>query len=192
VTISLLGELEAGDFHTAVLLTYTLGLRFFEDTVLPRLHRLGVARIGILADEHGYQQSLDDPLSAEGCGRFYLLASANLPGAGIQHAKLLWLQGRDRQLAYVGSHNLTAAGFNDQFECTACLDSRVPAHVDALRDLHTTVAQVIPRPSRGFGPTPLLLRPPRQHPRCISFPALTGRCSANWCFTQALRIECAS
>ncbi len=143
MTISLLRELEQGEFDTAVLLTYTLGLRFFEEMVLPRLHHLGVVRTAILADEHGYRQSLEDSVPPEACGRFYVLASADLPGAGIQHAKLLWLQGRERQVAYVGSHNLTAAGFNDQFECTVRLDSRVPGHVAPLREVHAAVSRVI-------------------------------------------------
>lgn len=59
--------------------------------------------------------------------------------------KLLWLQGRDRQVAYVGSHNLTAAGYNDQWECTNRLDSRDPGHVAALRDIHAVVSRLVPR-----------------------------------------------
>src|SRR5688572_11665859 len=106
MSISLLRELESGDFETAYFMTYTLNLRFFESLVLPRLQRLGVARIGILVDQKGYDDSLADPLAQEECGRSYIVAPARLPGGGIQHAKVLWLQGR-RTVAYVGSHNLT-------------------------------------------------------------------------------------
>lgn len=147
MTISLFGDLqdlERQEFDTALLLTYTLSLPFFESLMMPRLRRMGVSRIGILADEHGYQESLGHALSQGECGRSYLLAAARLPGGGIQHAKLLWLQGNE-WVAYVGSHNLTSAGYNDQVELTARLTSADPAHRQALRDIYEAVASIIPR-----------------------------------------------
>jgi hypothetical protein len=142
--LSDLQDLEGQEFDTALLVTYTLGLQFFEALVLPRLRRMGVSRIGILADDHGYLDSLTHPLGQSECGRSYVLSPARLPGGGIQHAKLLWLQGRE-WVAYVGSHNLTSAGFNDQLEVTARLTSRESAHRQALREVYEAIAPIVPR-----------------------------------------------
>ena len=38
------------DFKVALILTYTLNLHFFEQLVLPKLDRMGISHIGILAD----------------------------------------------------------------------------------------------------------------------------------------------
>ncbi len=145
--ISLLAQLDElswdsspGEFDTAFFLTYSLSLHFFEQLVLPRLTRMGVVRIGVLADERGYQASLDDPLASEQCGRAYVLGTcARL--TNLQHGKMLWLHG-DRDLAYVGSHNLTMAGFNDQLEITACLDSVDSSHRHAMLGLHRAITAI--------------------------------------------------
>jgi hypothetical protein len=63
MSISLLEELQSGEYETAMFLTYTINLRFFELMILPRLRRMGVSRVGILIDQKGYQDSLADPLA---------------------------------------------------------------------------------------------------------------------------------
>lgn len=146
MTINLLEELERrDDYDVAFFMTYTLNLQFFESLILPRLRRLNVTSIGILADRKGYEDSLDDPLGQQECGHSYILDAADLPGDAIQHAKLLWLQGRTT-VAYVGSHNLTGAGYNDQLEFTTRLESTDPGHVLALRQIHETVSRVVRGP----------------------------------------------
>lgn len=134
------GDSHLGEFDTAFFLTYSLNLRFFEQLVLPRLNRLGVVNVGILTDEHGYQASLDDPLGQEQCGRSYVVGTS-LRLTSLQHAKMLWLHGK-RDLVYVGSHNLTMSGFNDQLEITAKLDSADHTHRDALRGVHQAVSTI--------------------------------------------------
>ena len=144
MSISLLEDLQAGEYETAVFLTYTINLRFFELMILPRLRRMGVSRIGVLVDQRGYQESLADPLAQEFCGQGYILAPIHLPHGGIQHAKLLWLQKHETITAYGGSHNLTMAGYNDQVEITARLTSRDQGHTQALRELHNMVSSIVP------------------------------------------------
>src|SRR6266487_1427593 len=144
MSISLLEDLQTGEYETAVFLTYKISIRFFELMILPRLRRMGVSRIGILIDHRGYQDSLADPLRPEFCGKEYILAPVRLPHGGIQHAKLLWLQEHEKIIAYLGSHNLTTAGYNDQVEVTAKLSSTDSGHIRALRDLHEVVTSIIP------------------------------------------------
>jgi len=144
MSISLLEDLQTGEYETAVFLTFKISLRFFELMILPRLRRMGVSRIGILVDHRGYQDSLADPLRPEFCGQEYILAPVHLSQGGIQHAKLLWLQKKETITAYLGSHNLTTAGYNDQAEVTAKLTSTNSGHIQALRDLHEVVTSIIP------------------------------------------------
>jgi|GEM_PF-1769703 len=144
MSISLLEDLQVGEYETVVFLTYTINLRFFELMILPRLRRMGVSRIGVLVDQRGYQESFADPLAQEFCGQEYILAPIRLPQGGIQHAKLLWLQKYETITAYVGSHNLTMAGYNDQVEITAKLTSRDQGHIQALRELHNVVSSIVP------------------------------------------------
>jgi hypothetical protein len=144
MNICLLEDLQVGEYDTAFFLTYTIHLRFFETMILPRLRRMGVSRIGILIDQRGYHESLTDPFTPEFCGQEYILAPIRLSGGGLQHAKLIWLQKREHITAYIGSHNLTMAGYNDQLEVTAKRTSTDPGHVQALRDLYVAVSTVLP------------------------------------------------
>ncbi|GHO79501.1 hypothetical protein KSD_72720 [Ktedonobacter sp. SOSP1-85] len=135
--IILLNELQREeDYDTAFFLTYTINLSFFESMILPRLRRMGVSRIGILIDYRGYQESLEHAIPSGCCGRDYILVPIHLPKGGIQHAKLLWLQKHERITAYIGSHNLTMAGYNDQTEVTAKLMSTEQSHVQALQQIY--------------------------------------------------------
>jgi hypothetical protein len=160
MAVCLLEALERGQFDVALFLTYTLNLRFFEQLVLPRLRRTGVGWIGILADEKGYRDSLADPLSSDECGSAYAVGTPRIRLAGLQHAKVVWLQGREHEV-YVGSHNLTISGFNDQAELTTCLKSSETAHIEPLRELHAAIAPLIPE---SLVPVWARIRPPEVHP----------------------------
>jgi hypothetical protein len=149
VGISLLEDLEenvprllrAGEIDTVLILTYTLNLRFFEQLVLPRLRRLGAVRVGILTDPTGYDATFEDPLGQDECGRSYVVESP--PGSSpLLHAKALWLHGT-LDIAYVGSHNLTKSGYNDQLEVTTRLMSSDPSHIHALRGLHQDLSRLV-------------------------------------------------
>jgi phosphatidylserine/phosphatidylglycerophosphate/cardiolipin synthase-like enzyme len=104
----------------------------------------GVTHIGILVDHTGYAETLRDPGQQSECGRSYIVAPVRLPGGGIQHAKVVWLSGKQGHRALVGSHNLTMSGFNDQLEVTTELRSDVPEHAAALRDLHEAISAIRP------------------------------------------------
>lgn len=143
--IILLSELQKEeDYDTAFFLTYTINLRFFESMILPRLRRMGISHIGILIDQRGYQESLEYTIPSTACGREYILAPVYLPQRGIQHAKLLWLQKHEKITVYIGSHNLTMPGYNDQTEITAKLTSTEPSHTQALQQIYDTVSAVVP------------------------------------------------
>lgn len=137
---SLSSNLRAGEFATAFFLTYSLSLPFFEQLVSPRLDRLGVVNVGVLTDEHGYRSSLSDPLGQEHCGRSYVIGTPRRKN-NLQHAKMLWLHG-EYDIVYLGSHNLTMSGYNNQLEVTLKLDSLNPTHRNALRDLHRAVSLI--------------------------------------------------
>jgi hypothetical protein len=147
MSLSLLQALEGEEYDTAFFLTYTLNLRFFEGLVLPRLLRMGVRHIGILVDHTCYAETLRDGRRQEQseCGRSYIVAPVRLRGGGIQHAKAVWLSGADHRV-FVGSHNLTMSGFNDQIELTTELRSTNPTHVAALHELAAAISEVVPRP----------------------------------------------
>lgn len=150
MAIELLGELGAlanslekgkDRFRVALLITYTLNLRFFERLVLPLLHRLGCRYVGIICDPEAYRMSIEDPLRANECGTSYVLG-ASIQTGGIQHGKLLWLHG-DRDVLLVGSHNLTRSGMNDQLEATVVLDSNEKGHGGAISQAHRAVSRLV-------------------------------------------------
>ncbi|MDD5701463.1 MAG: hypothetical protein PHU23_05365 [Dehalococcoidales bacterium] len=148
VGINLLEELDqlsidsrTFDFRVAFFLTYTLNLQFFEQLVLPRIRRIGVSSIGILADYRAYQDSLRCPSLPEKCGRNYILGYSPWLQT-LQHGKIIWLHG-DRDIVFVGSHNLTRAGFNDQLEVTMYLDSLNLSHLSAIKDAHRAISRLL-------------------------------------------------
>ena len=108
---------------------------------MPKLTRLGVSYIGILADWQTYRNSLSDPLRQDRCGKEYILGHS-VWLRSLQHGKLIWLHG-EKDVVYVGSHNLTRAGFNDQLEVTAKLDSSDPEHRAAIRAAHRAVSELV-------------------------------------------------
>ncbi len=142
MTIQLLRELEKGTYDTAFLLSFTVNLSFFERLVLRRLQRTGVTDVALIVDDGALHETFAHPFVPEECGRSYVVAPINLPH-GIHHAKVVWLSGRSETVAWVGSHNLTMAGFNDHAEFTYRLTSEVPGHRQALADLHALIGQLL-------------------------------------------------
>ena len=151
MAISILRELDKlsvdgrrSQLTTAFFLTYTLNLSFFEELVLPRLQRIGISHIGILCDRTAYAASLDDgalPYDRSMCGKHYVVGTS--PGISVlQHAKMLWLHGQEDRI-FVGSHNLTMSGFNDQLEVTALLSSRDSSHITAIRGIHQAASELV-------------------------------------------------
>ena len=90
---------------------------------------------------HSYEATLDDPLGQEECGRGYVVEPFSPPGS-LLHAKLLWLHG-SQDIVYIGSHNLTMSGYNDQAELTARLNSSDDSHRSALQAIHQAVTDLV-------------------------------------------------
>src|SRR6266496_1881791 len=96
----------------------------------------------IPAGGFGYTSGFDDPLGQEECGRGYVLEMLP-PPRPLLHGKLLWLHSENVDIAYVGSHNLTMSGYNDQLEDTVRLESSDPSHLQALRSIHGTMVRLL-------------------------------------------------
>jgi len=121
VAISMLEHLEGGeDLRGAVLLTYTLSLNFFEQLVAPRLDKVGCSNVLILADRHGYDDTLTkEPRSLTGVGTRYVCAPLLNSGGGVQHAKAILLAGSHRAHLLIGSGNLSLYGYCRNLELFA-------------------------------------------------------------------------
>lgn len=123
--ISILDELRRGGFEFSFATTYNAYLPFYEDVVWRHLTIAGCRANVLLMDGRQCAASLSDEGSRPRlAGREYTLIPARSRGAF--HPKLLMLVGRSRGLLFVGSHNLTVAGFGRNRELT----SRVEAPSD--------------------------------------------------------------
>lgn len=129
MTIDLLAALRddgnsSGDrFESAIFLTYTLNLRYFEQIILPELARAGITRIVIISDERGYRDALELGLrGVEGIGRQYVCAPVHSLHHGLQHAKVVLLSGPRRGRLLVGSGNLTMQGWTRNLEAFCRFD----------------------------------------------------------------------
>src|SRR5262249_44690257 len=130
--ISLLDALDsAGEFRSAIFLTYTLNLQFFEQMIAPRLDAAGCTNVLILSDTAGYDEALlRGARSLSGAGTRYVCARLRSLGRGVQHAKLVLLAGPRAGRLLVGSGNLTLQGFGRNLE----LFDRYDLDLDAQSD----------------------------------------------------------
>lgn len=122
VSINILSELDemltqGKQFRSAVLLTYSLNLQFFEQLVQPRLDALGCAHVLIISDAFGYQESIDRNLhQLNGVGRRYMCAALHSNRRGVLHSKLLMLASEKQGWMIIGSGNLTFHGYGQNLE----------------------------------------------------------------------------
>lgn len=118
MAINLLEALDsAGEFRSAIFLTYTLNLQFFEQMIAPRLDAAGCTNVLILSDTTGYDEALlRGARSLSGAGTRYVCARLRSLGHGVQHTKLVLLAGPQAGRLLVGSGNLTLQGFGRNLE----------------------------------------------------------------------------
>ena len=116
--ISILDELRRGGFEFSFATTYNSYLPFYEDVVWRKLTAAGCRANVLLMDGRQCAASLsDEGARPRLAGREYTLIPVRSRGAF--HPKLLMLIGRGRGLLFVGSHNLTVAGFSRNRELTS-------------------------------------------------------------------------
>lgn len=114
---------ETKGFQAAVLTTYNVSFRFFEHVVLPRLRGVGCQHVLLLVDAARLSEAANDPDSRpQLAGKLYSVVPIAVPGAF--HPKLVLQLGKDAARVWVGSHNLTMAGFNHNREVTTAGSSR--------------------------------------------------------------------
>jgi len=115
--IKLLDELKGGAWEAALCTTYNASFPFFEEVVLRRLRGSGCRHIVVLADAARVAEELASVARRPSyAGDVYTLAP--MPTAAAFHPKVLLLVGPKRARLYVGSHNLTYAGFTANLEVT--------------------------------------------------------------------------
>lgn len=116
--ISILDELRRGGFEFSFATTYNAYPPFYEDVVWRKLTAAGCRANVLLMDGRQCAASLsDEGARPRLAGREYTLIPVRSRGAF--HPKLLMLIGRGRGLLFVGSHNLTVAGFSRNRELTS-------------------------------------------------------------------------
>jgi hypothetical protein len=117
---SLYEALRAGGYEASLVTTYNIFFPFYEQVVLPRLRVSGCRHNAVLADARQCALSIADGASApRRAGSEYTLIP--MRSAGAFHPKILFLLGRSKGALYVGSHNLTLAGFGYNREMTSLL-----------------------------------------------------------------------
>jgi hypothetical protein len=135
--IELLGE-DSRKYHSCLISTYSIDFGFFEQRLVPALHRLQIGNIHVLVDSH----ELED-------AQFHLTSSTRLSNAGysvqpifsgngVFHPKVMLLLGEKNGLLLVGSGNLTGPGFqtNEEVWSAFQVDARkeLAAHASLLLD----------------------------------------------------------
>ncbi len=119
--IKLLDELKGGAWEAALCTTYNVSSPFFEEVILRRLRGSGCRHIVVLADAARVAEELASVARRPSyAGDVYTLAP--MPAAAAFHPKVLLLVGPKRARLYVGSHNLTYAGFTANLEATGRVD----------------------------------------------------------------------
>jgi hypothetical protein len=124
-----LGETKGS--RAAVLTSYNVSFRFFEHVVLPRLRGVGCQHVLLLLDAARFSEVAHDPeLRPQLAGTLYTVIPVTVPGAF--HPKLLMQVGEKGGRLWVGSHNLTMAGFNHNREVTTAVDARLDEEAQAI------------------------------------------------------------
>src|SRR3954451_7355328 len=151
-------ELLGGRFEHALLTTYSLNLRFFEEWVLRALWAAEVRNIVVFVDPGELGHALTDR-APSAAGRAYHVVVAKNAKAAF-HPKVLLLTGSAGARLCVSSANLTADGQLRNAESAIAFDSHVAGHLRPILDGGELF--------RRLRPT----RPPIRQPRsCRRWPA---------------------
>ena len=135
--IELLGE-DSRKYHSCLMSTYSIDFGFFEQRLLPALHRLQIGNIHILVDSHELeeaQQYLTAGTRAVNAGYSVQPMSTK---KGVFHPKVLLLLGEKNGLLLVGSGNLTGSGLQSNEEVWSAFQvdatKEIPGHASLLLD----------------------------------------------------------
>ena len=114
---SLLDAISETGFKSSVIATYSCYFPFYEDVVLRRLMDRGCTNNILLLDAGRCAAAFtSDDTRPRRAGRDYTLVPVHLSGAF--HPKLILLTGKSKGALFVGSHNMTLAGFGLNDEIT--------------------------------------------------------------------------
>ena len=115
--LAMLKELSGSKLYSSAILgTFQFDGEFFENEVLPILNQLDITNIIVLTDTQSYREAND----LGKAGQEYYIDHVRCPG--IHHPKFVALLGRDHGRAFVGSANLTDAGWQRSGELMTTLD----------------------------------------------------------------------
>ena len=114
---SLIDSLNEKSYSASIVATYNAYLPFYEQVVLRRLLAAGCSYNIVLMDAAQCAASLSrDELRPRLAGTDYMLVPVSVPGAF--HPKVFLRLGRRKGSLFIGSHNLTVAGFGFNDELT--------------------------------------------------------------------------
>lgn len=109
--------------RAAVITTYNASFPFFEHVVLRRLQSVGCGHVVLFLDEDRFREAVaSDDRRPRLAGVEYTILPMRYPGAF--HPKLLMQVGENHGRLWLGSHNLTLAGFNHNVELTTYASGR--------------------------------------------------------------------
>lgn len=119
--LGLLDELRAARCTVSILTTYSIDFQFYETVVLRKLNAAGCEHHLLLVDAVRCGEALADPeRRPKLAGISYALVPVTRVGAF--HPKVIILAGKKSSRLFVGSHNVTFAGFGGNAEITNALD----------------------------------------------------------------------
>lgn len=137
-------SLKPGTVDAFLALTYSVDLAWFERTLLPALLGAGARRIAIFADADELSKCLVAQRGlVHGAGLSYLVVPVRARGAF--HPKAYLMRGAERTRLFVGSGNLTTAGFGRNLEVFCRFETGQPHAPDALADLAAYVREAVDR-----------------------------------------------
>ena len=114
---SLLDVLSETGFQASVVATYCCYFPFYEDVVLRRLLDKGCTNNVLMVDAGSCAEAFaDDATRPRRAGRDYTLVPVHMRGSF--HPKLIVAVGKSKGVLFVGSHNMTLAGFGLNDELT--------------------------------------------------------------------------
>lgn len=128
--IELLGE-HSRKYHSCLMTTYSIDFGFFEQRLLPALHRMQVGNIHVLLDAHELEQAQQFlTVQARTVHAGYSVQPIS-PEKGVFHPKILLLLGEKNGLLLIGSGNLTGSGLQSNEEVWSAFQVEVSTEIPA-------------------------------------------------------------
>lgn len=148
--IELLGG-HSNKYHSCLMTTYSIDFGFFEQRLLPALHRLQVGNIHVLVDAHELEQAQQFLTAQARTVRAGYSVQPISPEKGVFHPKILLLLGEKNGLLLIGSGNLTGSGLQSNEEVWSAfqveVSTEIPAHAVLLSNVFGWLEQW--KPSDG-------------------------------------------